>query len=498
VLNAKVLWIGFSGKSDHSHSAVLKRLRRGGLIEFCAAVIRDGSSFENEVLDEPLISHYDAKFARYERAVANFSGIVDQESYASFAPFEGETLRMMDHLVDPYTNCIFHVSYEERRQMFLRHCSFWSGYLSKRGVTHCVFFTVPHEVYDFVILNIAQLLDIPTIILHREKTLNAESEVTLSRRSPYTGYFYPEFFVSENLADIGSWNLAKEIKETGSLMGINFVCSSHLSDLMSGNNKSAEKLMVSSRQFNFALARKVLIARLKKPMTFLLVLGRIIRVFNERRSHSIFSEKERSNQNFVLYCLPYQPEESSSPRGGIFTEQLLVLKMLSESLPVGWSIRVREHPDQYWRLQPRATGFWSEVARIPKVSVAPLSEPLCDSYRNARAVALVAGSSAVEAWIQGIPVLLFGKMFLRFAPRVFQIETINDLKVAFLNIERGIVIKNSEIDKFISWSELYTFVGCLGKLPKVKNFPFSTVATTTDNLESILICWFKLRNSKFE
>lgn len=127
-----------------------------------------------------------------------------------------------------------------------------------------------------------------------------------------------------------------------------------------------------------------------------------------------------------------------------------------------------------------------------------MSEPLYDSYRNARAVALVAGSSAVEAWIQGIPVLLFGKMFLRFAPRVFQIETINDLKVAFSNIERGVVIKNSEIDKFISWSELYTFVGCLGKLPKIKNFPFSTVATTTDNLESILICWFKLRNSKFE
>jgi hypothetical protein len=344
----------------------------------------------------------------------------------------------------------------------------------------------------------ARLLNIRTIIVHSEKRVKARAIDTPRGQFPETSMSRSEFFVSENLADIGSWVLAKKIKETGNLMGLNFVCSSNLRDLMSVEKNYVEKQSVSSEQFHYALARKELRAQLKKPRNFLLVLGRIIRVINQRRSHSVVATKKSQNQNIVLCTLPFQPEESSSPRGGIFTELLLVLKMLSESVPVGWSIRVREHPDQYWRLRPRASGFWGEVAMIPKVSVAPLSEPLYDSYRYARAVACVTGSSPIEAWKQGIPVLLFGKMFLKLAPGVFQIETINDLKVAFSSIERGVSIKDSEIDNFISWTECHTFVGCPGKLPKVENLQNVTAETTTDNLESIFTCWLNLGDSNFE
>lgn len=494
---ARLFWTGFSRKCDHSQAEVLKRLRQRDLVEFCAGTVRHRSSIENEILDEPLIHHYDALFARYERAIDDFSGIIDKHTYLLFAPFEGETLRMMDRLHDPYVGRVFHDSYEERRQMFLRHCTFWSHYLANRRITHCVFNGVPHEVYDFVILNLATLLNIRTIIVHQEKSGRSRAVDTPRGQAPASTMNLSGFFVSENLADIGSWVLAKRIKEVGNSMDLNFVCSSDLRNVVTAEKFFSETggQSVTSKRFNYGLARKDLQNQLKKPRSFLLVLHRIIRVVAQRHKHKIIATEKSQSQNIILYTLPFQPEESSSPRGGIFTEQLLVLKLLSEAVPDGWSIRVREHPDQYWRLRPRASRFWREVVVIPRVSVTPLSESFFDSYKSARAVACVSGSSAVECWIHSIPILLFGNMFLKLAPGVFPISTLNDLKNACSIIENGLTVKRSEIDDFISWTDDHTFVGHLGKIVGRET---TTAAATTDNLESILTSWLALSESNFD
>lgn len=140
---------------------------------------------------------------------------------------------------------------------------------------------------------------------------------------------------------------------------------------------------------------------------------------SQKNQHSRIASASRNGSSVVIYFLPYQPEESSSPRAGVFVEQLLAVRSVANCLPEGWTLRVREHPDQYGRRRPRAKGFLKEISLIPKVSIVPFDEAVNESFSNVRAVVGVSGTSCVEAWLRKIPVLIFGDMFLKKHPACF-------------------------------------------------------------------------------
>lgn len=55
-----------------------------------------------------------------------------------------------------------------------------------------------------------------------------------------------------------------------------------------------------------------------------------------------YSRKE----NYIFYALHFEPEASIQCRH-VLENQLIVVKMIAESLPIGWKLYVKEHPYQY-------------------------------------------------------------------------------------------------------------------------------------------------------
>ena len=491
---ARLLWIGYSGKGDHAHVEVLRRLRKSDLIEFCVASGVKPQKTDLDVLDSPLISHHHALFAMYENFSVKSPCFVDRETYALFSSFEGETLRMMDRLHNRGPKFRFHDSFDTRRRMFLKHCAFWSSYLEANKISHIVFNGVPHEVYTFVLLKIAKVFGISTLILHPEKTgIPRKSDGIYYGLHPQKTMHQNVFYVSENIEDIGTWKYSAQIKESAESLGIEL--------------NIGDPLATTIERVKDIVSQPPSVIRSNSSVKFIREVRKVSKLPRElfnfsRRSiisnfqkivHSRIASSARNNPNTVIYFLPYQPEESSSPRAGIFVEQLLAVRSVADSLPEGWILRVREHPDQYGRRRPRAKSFLREISRIPNVSIVPFDETVSESFSDVRAAVGVSGTSCVEAWLRKIPVLIFGDMFLKKAPGVFFVETLSDIRTALTRIQNGYEFKQIEVDEFISWTSFNSYSGALQRIdsgiPDLRE-------NTMNNLEGIFKSWFYLASNK--
>ena len=488
---ARLLWVGYSGRSSHAHADVLKRLRQRDLVDFCAAVGTETDPVDREILNDPVLSHFDALFADYKAVFSDISSVIDRDSYSEFSAFEGETLRMMDRLHDRGPKYPFNDDFDTRRIMFLKHCSFWSQYLDKRKISFVLFFAVPHEVFTFVLFKIAKGREIPTMILHPEK-------VGIPRKSSGIHYgLFPQrtmhqnlFYVSESIEDIGVWTLSRTIRDECDRLGVNVLQGDPLSKVISLFESPTFLPLPSVHQSSFSRFKKEVKKKVARGRNEIyLFVRRAILSDAQKREHLRISPKSGVLQNSVIYFLPYQPEESSSPRGGIFVEQLFAVKCVAESLPDGWTLRVREHPDQYGRRRPRPRGFLREISEIPRVSIVPIDETIDQSFFDVRAAVGIAGTACVEAWLRRIPLLLFGDMFLKKAPGVFYIKSIDDIRKAFGSIQIGYQPSQIEIDEFVLWTAENSYVGSLyevdGGVPDLHE-------NTVDNLDTIISTWFSL------
>lgn len=117
-----------------------------------------------------------------------------------------------------------------------------------------------------------------------------------------------------------------------------------------------------------------------------------------------------------LIALHYQPELASTTLAGWAAHQFDAIKLLSDHLPEGWSVVVKEHPATFRpgsktssTFRPR--GIYRRIASLPRVRLLPIEtdvRPILVSGR-VRLVATIAGTIGKEALALGVPVLHFGR-----------------------------------------------------------------------------------------
>jgi len=139
-----------------------------------------------------------------------------------------------------------------------------------------------------------------------------------------------------------------------------------------------------------------------------------------------------SPEKFILVALHYQPEETSCPTGGAYSDQILMIQLLNQYLPDDITIIVKEHKTQFYSHVESASGrsllFYRRIAqissRIKFVSVDYDPFKLID---QAQAVVTISGTIGWESAIRGTPTLTFGRAWYEGMPRVFKVKTKADL-----------------------------------------------------------------------
>lgn len=127
---------------------------------------------------------------------------------------------------------------------------------------------------------------------------------------------------------------------------------------------------------------------------------------------------------FVFFPLHYEPEANLLVHGSYFENQLEVVRNLARSLPVGWDLVVKEHPQMRGR---RDLGFYRRLRRVPNVRLVPAAVRSNVLIKHARMVAVISGTPGLEASLLGKPVIMFGDFPWDYAPTVHRVRALSDL-----------------------------------------------------------------------
>jgi hypothetical protein len=155
------------------------------------------------------------------------------------------------------------------------------------------------------------------------------------------------------------------------------------------------------------------------------VKNKLIRALRNIRGYSDLYNKPDWNEDFCYYQLHLEPEIAISVLAPFYPNQILLIKQIARSLPVGFKLYVREHRDMV-NYRPRA--FYKELNKIPNVKLVAPSVDLFDLLKKAKLVTTITSTAGWEAALLGKQVITFGHVFYNaLSSSVTHCEKIEDL-----------------------------------------------------------------------
>jgi hypothetical protein len=108
---------------------------------------------------------------------------------------------------------------------------------------------------------------------------------------------------------------------------------------------------------------------------------------------------------FAFFPLHFEPEVSLQVLGRPYQNQIEVVRVLASSLPAGMALLVKEHPRAHGY---RSLRYYRKLLEIPNVRLVETRTPTQIIVKHAELVAVISGSTGLEAAVCGRPVITFG------------------------------------------------------------------------------------------
>jgi hypothetical protein len=381
---------------------------------------------------------------------------LDPSALAALSYAECISLRMMSRTT-------FRENYYHRQSIYLGHVRFWLSALKDLDII--IFEVIPHEVFDFVAYSCARFLGINTYFGY---SFPALSGLNLS-------YLGTDIYNhSSHLSDVKDFNLAtagrSPANEVGNLLGeITSQLVSSVNDRPSFSRK--EKRIDESLIGSFvSTLRRVRAKRMSIPYVLNSLRARLTHYLDPDRFMAIDSSGAKLNigqrcfdrkiGKFIYFPLHYQPEASTSPIGGYFEDQSLVIEALSYFCRINhYRLLLKIHPRQH------SNGLSLRLIR----TLENLEEHVVLMHRDfptqvlideADIIATVSGSVGWEAINLNKPVLLFGTRIYELLPGVYKIRSLDDLRRFFaVDLYHPVGRHHSEWDSAFKILQENLFVG---------------------------------------
>jgi hypothetical protein len=113
-----------------------------------------------------------------------------------------------------------------------------------------------------------------------------------------------------------------------------------------------------------------------------------------------------SSKKFVYFPLQMQPEMTTSTLGGVYRDQILAIERVSNIIPNGWFIYVKENPKQLEG--HRGDYFFKRLSLIKSVRYISKEVNSFDLINGCEFVATITGTAGWEALMVEKPALIFG------------------------------------------------------------------------------------------
>ena len=388
------------------------------------------------------------------------------ELISKFHKTESMVLTMMNKRFD-------WMSVDERRHLYYKMISYWDGVVEKLKPEAVIFSTVPHTVYDYILYELALFKNIRTIMLW---SIDAVPGRLLLYEDFRKGSLDLQKCLQKNQGcDFSVADLSEEMRKFYGRQ-VHFGRGESPPDLkktlkdFSLFNRMALKVGAICAAFNEGIFIERFILRIQKFLKK-----------NIRDEYVGVQIEPDFNLKFVYIALHYQPECTTAPVGDVFADQILMIEILSSSLPEGWRIYVKEHPYQ-WLVRglnfaaSRYRGYYEKISKIKNTFLVPLETDSFKLMSFAQVVATVSGTVGLEALSRSKPVIIFGHPWYRDCPGVFKVDGVSSCGAAFQKISRGFMVDQKDVINFLKSVDEVAIRGYLddygmkySKLDKEKN-----------------------------
>lgn len=345
---------------------------------------------------------------------------------------QASTLPMMDRLEKHGPS----LSPMRRQQILRRNVDYWVQYIEDHKINGYIGANTPHEITDYLVAEylkdkkgavVRYFLQWRTDLLlpvtnyrdlgsNRAGRLSEPSDEELTQLASSTESIISVYRKRERAATDPFYMRKENVNWTEEVAG----------------KRTRRRLLSKIRR----LSSLAVLRRGLRYMFFLVVERRWILPKKDKAVRQQYRDLATAEPNltvsYVYFALHLQPENTTSPLGGIYVEQRLAIQRLLDNLPAEVSIYIKENPKQGYI--GRGTNYYSKFPTSDRIKFMPLDFPSITLVTNALAVATITGTVGLEAiWIPK-PVLVFGHVYYGDAPGVFQVADVEALRIAISRI----------------------------------------------------------------
>ena len=355
---------------------------------------------EKDLYNVKLLSNYFNKFAT-----------LDLKQIQKYENYELVFYKMIDRVA------MSNFSIIELSNLYRHLLSGFIYYFKNNKIDIIIFESTPHFPLQLLIYGVCKNLNIKIIIIQRTDL----DSLYILKKDLYLKNIYKnnnlsnvaiekklKFYFSNDIKSF--WNIRSDKINNYSLSNHSKNKFHKLITLIIYSLKTLiSEIYISNIEANFYLKNTNFFSRLNSKIKLI----RLNQIINTHISD--ISVMPDLNCKFIYFALHFQPERSTMPEGRVFTDQFLAIKILSESLPEGFKIYVKEHPRQIGlfpdlrRFSFRNKNYYNEINGLKNVFFVNTFFPSDKLLNHASINSTITGSIGINSIRKKIPVIVFAK-----------------------------------------------------------------------------------------
>lgn len=353
------------------------------------------------------------------------------------------------------------------RQQVRNKFAYWLEFIGERGIEAYINSNCPHLVDDLIAYEVCRLKGIPAVFPYRLPIVPGVMARLYIPESLYDhGVCYDNEGRRLSASSISDEDARLPLPKDLELIFEEVVLGEQSLPSLSAKALAAQgkdrpkqfiRPLVNPRESGLKSLAKAMIKRDMASFRATQALRNL-----EKKNRAIYqglSSDTVSEKPFLYFPLHMQPEASSCPLGGIFSDQLRAVRLIASILPAGWRLLVKEHPVQQFCF--RTEGWYKELSNTPGVELVSLDVSSAELQEQCRGVATLTGSAAFEGWLKRKPAIVLGHILYQDAPGIYKVRCRRDAALAVEAIASGVVHSIEDIRLYLGKLAILTFPGHL-------------------------------------
>lgn len=377
-------------------------------------------------------------------------------------PYESVAMQM---LVRNFERDIY--TFDECKQFYLDHLRFWNHVLVTERIDLICFNNIPHHCHDYVIYALAEVLGIRRC-LAMDTTITGRLAIadSLDNACVHTDELYRKYRALEQVElpeDLEAYYQALLYENIGKNNGavnrgmtrkahialrrkaFTEYCSAPkvrrrvLSRLKHGLKVSLQEKNLQGWKTGAAFAKQELVYSKRAKIK--------LKAMRSTGYYNALTGQPDESRPFITFFLHLQPEATTLPQGGVFTEQenmIQILATAAEQLGIG--VCVKEHFVQPYRNK----SFYDRLADMRNVTLIHTDTDSKALARKSLATASCNGTIMNESVYNGKPTIIFGNTVFQGMPGVFKIADVDSAVAALKQIQKGVEINQKDVRAYLA------------------------------------------------